>query len=74
MALPKDRIEKGLRELAMSATQQSDFERKLFEYFMAAMSLQIQGLELYNRRLDPELKKKLETFSKIITRLKKTAK
>ena len=46
IALPKDRIEKGVREFEPSAERQSDFEKKLFEYFLQALAFQVQGLEL----------------------------
>jgi len=48
---------------------QSEFEEKLFIYFVAIINAQIQALELYSRRLDPNLKKKLEAFKRIMSSL-----
>jgi len=66
IALPKDRIEKGIKEFVPSQTEQSEFEKKLFEYFLQAIAFQIQGLELYGGRLDENLKKRLGAFKKTI--------
>ena len=68
IALPPDRIKKGIEEF-LPGTNQSDFEEKLFAYFMATISAQVQGLELYHRRLNPDLKEKLTAFKGIVTSL-----
>lgn len=70
LALPKDRIEKGVREFDPDSGRQSDFEKKLFDYFIAAITLQIQGLELYSGRLNPDLRKKLQDFKRVVESLK----
>jgi hypothetical protein len=49
--------------------QQSDFEEKLFSYFMATLSAQVKGLELYSGRLRPEFKAKLGAFKKVLSDL-----
>jgi hypothetical protein len=66
VALPKDRIEKGIKEFMPDMQQQSDFEEKLFAYFMATLSAQVKGLELYSGRLNPDLKTKLVNFKKVL--------
>ncbi len=71
VALPHDRIEKGVREFIPSATEQSEFEKKLFEYFLQATEFQIHGLELYSGRLDQNLKNRLAVFKKALVGLKK---
>ncbi len=68
IALPKDRIEKGIREFA-KGQEQSEFEKRLFKYFIATLGAQIQGLELYRKRLDPALRQKLVAFKKIVNDL-----
>lgn len=68
IALPPDRIKKGVEEF-LPGTNQSDFEEKLFAYFMATISAQVQGLELYHRRLNPDLKERLTAFKGIVTSL-----
>ncbi len=70
IALPKTEIEQGVREFNPSLTEQSDFEKKLFEYFIAAISLQIQALEL-GGGLDLNLKRKLDDFKNVVEGLKK---
>ena len=69
IALPSDRIKKGLIEFRPETENQSDFESKLFTYFMATLAAQINGLELYSGRLNPELKAKLVAFKKIVNEL-----
>ena len=68
IALPPDRIRKGVQDF-IPGDGQSDFEKKLFTYFMATISAQIEGLELYHRRLDPQLKEKLTAFKDIVASL-----
>ena len=69
-ALPKDRIEKGIQEFDPASERQSAYEKKLFDYFIAAIGLQIQGLELYSGRLNPDLKKRLRDFNAVVESLK----
>jgi hypothetical protein len=69
VALPQDRIQKGLKEFNPSPLEQSDFEKKLFEYLVLTMSSQIGALELYSGRLDPNLVNRLAAFKKTITEI-----
>ncbi len=69
IALPPDRIKKGLKEFIPDPVNQSDFEKKLFAYFVAAISAQITALELYSKRLNPDLKKKLDGFRDVMDTL-----
>lgn len=69
VALPKDRIEKGIKEFLPEIEKQSDFEEKLFAYFMATLSAQVKGLELYSGRLNPELKTRLASFKAVLNDL-----
>lgn len=66
IALPTDRVERGIQRFIPSLDAQSEFERQLFKYFISAILIQIQGLELYTEQLDPALKKKLGEFKKTI--------
>ncbi len=70
IALPKDRINKGIAEFIPEAERQSDFEKKLFAYFTATITQQISGLELYGK-LHPELKEKLSAFKNMVSALEK---
>jgi hypothetical protein len=66
VALPKDRIGKGIKEFSPETDKQSDFEEKLFAYFVATLSAQVKGLELYSGRLNGDLKMKLSAFKKVL--------
>ena len=68
IALPSDRIKKGVQEF-LPEENQSDFEEKLFFYFIATITAQIQALELYEKRLNPSLKEKLVAFKAIVVSL-----
>jgi hypothetical protein len=56
-----------------SASEQSDFEKRLFQYFIASIDAQIKGLELFSGRLEDELKDRLKAFGKMVDSLKKHA-
>ncbi|MGC9968671.1 MAG: hypothetical protein ABSC29_02995 [Minisyncoccia bacterium] len=72
VALPEGLTEKGIREFTPSLSEHPDFEKKLFEYFIAAIGLQVKNLELYSDsgRLNPDLKKRLRDFGKVVNLLK----
>ena len=55
-----------MKEFVADPVQQSEFEERLFSYFLATISAQIGALELYQARLDPELKKKLGAFKDVV--------
>ncbi len=65
IALPADKINKGIQEFNPSP-EQSDFEKKLFDYFIATLRAQAKGLRLYTARLDEKLKKRLDIFEKAL--------
>ena len=69
LALPSDRISKGMKEFNPDPAQTSDFEKKLFEYFLGALDLQAKGLDLYEKRLPADLLTKLHTFKNILDTL-----
>ncbi|MFA5991487.1 MAG: hypothetical protein WC794_04565 [Candidatus Doudnabacteria bacterium] len=69
IALPSDRIQKGIKEFNPDQNTQSDFEKNLFKYFVATLNAQIQGLKLYGNRLDPKLKERLQVFEKLLATL-----
>lgn len=66
IAIPKDRVDKGVTGFNPSPEQSSEFEKKLFQYFVLAISQQIGGLELYENRLDENLKKRLSDFKRAV--------
>ncbi len=55
-----------MKEFVADPERQSDFEERLFSYFLATIGAQIGALELYQARLNPELKKKLEDFKTVV--------
>lgn len=65
-------IEKGIRELT-SLEKKSDFEKKLFEYFIISLGQQINRLyqlERLGEKLDPFLKERLKQFEKTLEKFK----
>lgn len=68
VALPKDRINKGIAEFLPDTKNQSEFEKRLFTYFIATITAQIAGLKLY-KDLNPELKERLNAFKKMVGEL-----
>lgn len=71
IALPKTHIERGVNQF-IPRQAPSDFERKLFEYIVATLYAQIQGLELLDFRMDDKVKARVATFHSFLDRLKKT--
>lgn len=69
LALPSSRIKKGIEEFVADPVQQSEFEKRLFLYFTSTIIAQIDALNLYQKRLDPELRKRLEDFKNVISSL-----
>jgi len=73
IALPKNKIKEGVDSFIPDSSRQSDFEKKLFEFFIASIAAQIKGLELFTARLEHRgVKSKIDEFSKIIEGLRKT--
>jgi hypothetical protein len=69
VALPKAYLDKGLKDFDPTPGKQSDTEKRLFEYFLNAITMQIGGLEVYNNRLNPQLKEKLRIFKTTVGNL-----
>lgn len=70
LVLPKRHIEEGIKQFNPSFEQKSDYEEKLFTYFLGTFFTQINYLKL-ERKLNPELKTRLERFEKILQKFKK---
>lgn len=70
LALSEDYIKKGIQDLLPDMTRQSETEKKLFGYFMAALKLQLSELELRQERLAPELRLKLSGFGQFLRDLR----
>ncbi len=65
LALDKKYINEGIKNLTPSFEEKSQYEKKLWEYFIASLNAQVQYLSL-ERRLEPALKNRLELFKKTI--------
>jgi hypothetical protein len=68
LALPPENIDKGIENLT-SLEEISDYERKLWEYFVATIKNQIARLRL-ERHLNPTLMTRLLEFEKTLEELK----
>jgi hypothetical protein len=71
VALEKDWINRGIKEFNSAPDAQSNSEKKLFDYMISAIELQIKALELSAGRLDPKLVKRLQDFKKVVELLKR---
>ncbi len=69
LVLPKNYIEGGIKEFITSFEKKSDYEEKLFNYFLSVLFYQINYLKL-ETNLDLLLKNRLERFEKILLNLK----
>ncbi|MDP3948924.1 MAG: hypothetical protein Q8Q17_03175 [bacterium] len=68
IALDSENIKNGMKEFLPDMGNQSEFEKKLFSYFVSSITAQIEGLELNEQRLKryPALKQKLTAFKDIM--------
>ncbi len=66
IALAKDRTEEGIREFIPDRERKSEFEKRLFDYFVLTILQQIKELELYDAQLHPDLKKRLFEFGRVL--------
>jgi len=76
IALDSENIKNGMKEFLPDMGNRSEFEKKLFSYFVSSIIAQIEGLELNESRLNkyPELKNKLVAFKHIMEPLKANVK
>jgi len=65
LALSKESIKNGIKKLVPSFDEKSDFEKKLFDYFISSFDSQIKGLKL-ERNLNWDVKEQLDYFEKIL--------
>jgi len=66
IAVPPDLIKEGMKQFIADPVRQSDFEERLFTYFLATIGEQISALELYRARLNPELQENMEDFKGVV--------
>jgi len=65
LALPERHINEGMKNFIPSFEEKSDFEKKLFTYFLSTLVSQINSLKL-EQNLNPILKRSLIQFEKTI--------
>lgn len=70
LALPHDRIREAIERMAPSLDEKSDYETKLFSYFVSSIDTQIKTLKLYPR-LDNILKESIAVFESSLKKLGK---
>ena len=63
--LRKENIREGIEKLTPSPEKESDYEQKLFTYFIASINSQIKSLKL-EPDLDPRLKERLNHFEETL--------
>ncbi|MEK9135164.1 MAG: hypothetical protein AAB451_02595 [Patescibacteria group bacterium] len=68
LALPESHVEEGIKNFDPSE-ESSDYEKKLFSYFIASLNSQIRALELNPRHLDSKLKERLEAFKHCLKKI-----
>jgi hypothetical protein len=69
LVLPAKHVEEGIKQLIPDISQKSDYEKRLFKYFITSLSSQIDLLRL-ETKANPTLEKRLDYFEKIIERFK----
>ncbi len=65
LALSGENIKNGIKELVPSFEEKSDFEKKLFDYFISSLDSQIKTLKL-ERNLDWSIKEQVNYFEQVI--------
>lgn len=69
LVLPVRHIEMGIANFCPSFNEISDYEKKLYNFFISALDFQIRSLKL-ERDLNLELKNRIDQFAKILEELK----
>ncbi len=66
LALPPDRIKEAIKRMGTTIDEKTDYETKLFSYFISSIDAQIKALKLYPR-LDQILKGSINLFEQSLT-------
>jgi len=70
LALSPEHVRKGVQAFISSADKPpSDYEKKIFDYFISSIDTQIKAVEL-NSNLEKNLKKRVENFQDTINQIK----
>lgn len=66
LALPEKQVEEGIKNLEPSPDIKSDYEKKLFAYFVVSLEAQIKSLRLTESQLSGKMKQRVLQFEAII--------
>jgi len=70
LALSREHVRKGIQEFVSSIDKPpSDYERKIFDYFISSIDTQIKAIEL-NLNLEKTLRKRVEGFKNTISQIR----
>lgn len=68
LVLPSDHISKAIEQMSSSLEEKTDYENKLFAYFLSSFEFQIKALRL--KKVDPEFERKISHFEEVLERMK----
>lgn len=71
IALPPEIIQKGIKSLSVSLEEKSDYEQKIFTFFISLIDSQIKGLNLDYDNLNPEFQNHINEFAETIKTINK---
>lgn len=71
IALPEKLINEGINNLSLSLEEKSDYEKKLFKYFLDLLQYEYSALML-EKHIDEPIKNRVETFKKVLDKFKES--
>lgn len=71
IALPEKHINEGIKNLSLSLEEKSDYEKKLFKYFIDLLQHQYSALVL-EKHIDQSIKNRVGTFKKVLDKFKES--
>lgn len=74
LALPEKQVEEGIKSLEPSLDVHSNYDKKLFAYFVASLEAQIKLLQLTRAQLSDKMKQRISQFEDAIREIRKDSK
>ena len=71
LALSERNINEGIKNMSLTLTEKSDYEKDLFKYFTSSLQSQYDSLVLKGY-IDPSVKGRLETFKSVLEKFKES--
>lgn len=71
LALPEKHINEGINNFSLLPEEKSDYEKKLFKYFLDLLQHQYSALVL-EKHIDQSIKNRVETFKKVLDKFKES--